>query len=308
MEAVSKNRNVALVLSSGGARGLAQIGVIDELQARGYTITSVAGSSMGALVGGLFAAGKLGDFKEWVLGLDKLEVISLIDFTITTKGFVKGEKVFTRMQKLNLVPDVNIEDLPIPYVALAVDISNNNECVFRSGSLLKAIRASIAIPSVFTPASLERSLLVDGGVLNPLPVEFIVRKPTDLLVAVDLNALIPYEKPKLNKSSEGKDRYNEKVTALIQKWDELFGHGQPAKPDKNVKRSQKQRIGYFDLLLRSVQLMQSKLTQYALEANPPDVVIPISKDASTVFEFYKGEELIEYGRRMCVKMLDSKGL
>lgn len=305
MKTSSKSKNVALVLSSGGARGLAHIGVIEELQARGYNITSIAGSSMGALVGGLYAAGKMEEYKKWIIGLDKMEILSLIDFTLTTKGFVKGEKVFERMRKLNFIPDINIEDLSIPYLAIAVDIINNKECVFNSGSLLKAIRSSISIPSVFTPIIHKDGLLVDGGVLNPLPLKHVVRYPNDILVAVDLNALIPYEKPDLPKRTKKKENHNEKIYALMQKWDELFGHDSKTVKEKTSK---KPSIGYFDVLMRSVLLMQSKLTDYSVEITPPDVLIPISKDSSTVFEFYKAEELILYGRKMCSKILDSKEL
>ncbi len=306
MKTSSKSKNVALVLSSGGARGLAHIGVIEELQARGYSITSIAGSSMGALVGGLYAAGKITEFRDWVVTLNKKDVLSLIDFTLTTKGFVKGDKVFERMRKLNLIPDINIEDLPIPYVAVAVDIINNKECVFQSGSLLKAIRASISIPSVFTPISIDTGLLVDGGVLNPLPLKLVKRNPSDLLVAVDLNALNVYEKPKLPKKRSSTENHNERFAALIQKWDELFGHNN-SKSTKEKKITPKS-IGYFDVLMRSVLLMQSKLTAYSTEITPPDVLIPISKDSSTVFEFYKAEELIAYGKEMCAKALEEKGL
>ncbi|HNV51274.1 MAG TPA: patatin-like phospholipase family protein, partial [Tenuifilaceae bacterium] len=257
-------------------------------------------------VGGLLAAGKIDEFRNWVIKLNKKDVLSLIDFTITTKGFVKGDKVFERMRKLNLIPDINIEDLRIPYAAVAVDILNNKECVFQSGSLLKAIRASISIPSVFTPVSLDNGLLVDGGVLNPLPLKLVKRNPSDLLVAVDLNALNVYEKPKLPKKKVSTENQNERFAALIKKWDELFGHNNP-KSTKEKKVTPKS-IGYFDVLMRSVLLMQSKLTTYSTEITPPDVLVPISKDSSTVFEFYKAEELIAYGKEMCAKALEEKGL
>lgn len=307
MKTSSKSKNVALVLSSGGARGLAHIGVIEELQTRGYTITSIAGSSMGALVGGLLAAGKLNDFKDWVITLNKKDVLSLIDFTLTTKGFVKGEKVFERMRKLNLIPEIKIEDLSIPYTAVAVDILNNEEYVFQSGSLLKAIRSSISIPSVFTPVNIESGLLVDGGVLDPLPLTHVCRTANDLLIAVDLNAFIPYDKPKLPNKKVVEENHNEKISALIQKWDELFGLNHNSKQKKAVE-FKPNKIGYFNLLVRSVLLMQSKLTTYSTELTPPDVLIPISKDSSSIFEFYKAEELIAYGKEMCAKALEEKGL
>lgn len=292
---------VALVLSSGGARGLAHIGVIHELVARGYKIRSIAGSSMGALVGGLYAVGKLEEYENWIRGFDKLDILRMIDFTLSDEGFIKGERVFEQMRKLDMIPDIRIEELPIPYTAVAVDILRNRERVFSSGSLLHAIRASIAIPLVFTPVHEEGGVLVDGGVLSPLPLDFVERQKEDILVAVDLNAPIPYIPPSLKESERehsgdapvGKSP-NQRIRSLLKKWDEMFGHRFPGK----------EKIGYFDLIMRSVQLMQHRLTTYALSRTPPDVLIQISKECATVFEFYRAEELIQYGRAVCGEALD----
>lgn len=305
-----KSKNVALVLGSGGARGLAHIGVIEELTRRGYSITSISGSSMGALVGGLLAANRLDDYKNWILKLDKIDILTLIDFTFSSKGIVKGQKVFEKMQELNMVPDVNIEDLPLPYTAVAVDILSNQLIVFNSGKLQTAIRASISIPSVFTPLPYNGTLLVDGGVLSPLPLEYVRRIKNDLLVAVDLNAIIPYDLAvptnKQSKNSWVKD--NPKIEQLVAKWDKFFGHNAATKVSEVKAKQSPKSIGYFDLAMRSVQLMQSQLTQYAIKVTPPDVLVPISKNSATVFEFYKAAELIEYGRLQCAKVLDEKGL
>jgi NTE family protein len=304
---VVPKKTIALVLSSGGARGLAHIGVIDELVERGYIITSIAGSSMGAFVGGLYAAGNLDQFREWVLNLDKLNVFNLVDFTLSSQGFVRGERVFEKMRKLKMIPQVNIEDLPIKYVAVAADIINNKEILFTQGDLFKAIRASISIPNVFTPIEIEGGLMVDGGVLNPIPINRIHRIDNDLLIAVDLNSLISYKKPKLPKKKiEAEVVHSTKVSILIKKWDELFSshhHEVIKKPiDKNLK------LGYFDILTRSIQLMQSKLSMQSIETNKPDVLVSISKYACSVFEFYKGEEMIAYGRAACQKALNEAGL
>ncbi len=181
-------KNVALVLASGGSRGLAHIGAIDVLLENGFNITSVAGSSMGALVGGLYAAGGLEAFKTWMEDVDRLKVFSLIDFTLSTEGFVKGNKVIEELK--SLVPDVMIEDLSIPYAAVSTDIRHRREVVFESGSLYEAIRASISIPSFFTPHRIEDMILVDGGIINPIPLDKVKRTGEDLLIAIDLNA--PY--------------------------------------------------------------------------------------------------------------------
>ncbi len=308
---MAKSKNVALVLGSGGARGLAHIGVIEELTRRGYSITSISGSSMGALVGGLLAANKLEDYKKWILTLDKIDIFNLIDFTISSKGLIKGHKVFEKMQEQNMIPDINIKDLPIPYTAVAVDIINNQLVVFKSGKLHDAIRASISIPNVFTPMPYNGTLLVDGGVLSPLPLEYIERKDSDWLVAIDLNAITPYEPVEVQIDRDNKNRWlndNQKLAQLSKQWDRIFGQN-THNEKKNVPKSLTSKsIGYFDLAMRSVQLMQSQLTQYALRVTPPDVLISISKNSATVFEFYRAAELIEYGRRQCARVLDEKGL
>ena len=184
-------KKIALVLGSGGARGIAHIGVIRELADQGYQITSVAGSSMGALIGGIYASGKLDDYEKWLRTLDKLDVFNLVDFTLSSNGIIKADRVLNEIRKF--IPDRNIEDLPIPFTAVATDIRNKKEVCFSSGSLYKAIRASISIPMVITPAMVDGVLMVDGGVLNPVPVNRVKRQPDDLLVAVNVNAQIPLQ-------------------------------------------------------------------------------------------------------------------
>ncbi len=308
----NKKKNVALVLSSGGARGLAHIGVIDELISQGYSITSIAGTSMGALVGGLYAAGTLDKFRDWVITLDKVDVLRMIDFTINSKGLIKGERVFDKMHKLNLIPDIKIENLSIPYAAIATDIIKNEEIVFNSGDLEHAIRSSIAIPNVFTPVENGSSLLVDGGVLNPLPVNRVIRSKNDLLIAVDINSIIAYDKPDIPAKKKKEKIYNEKIDALIKKWDEFFGHhhldnlnSTPANMDVIGNEP---KLGYFDILLRSAQLMQYKLSEYAMALSPPDVLINISKNSCSIFEFYKAKEMIQYGQESCRKALKEANL
>ncbi|RPH30443.1 MAG: phospholipase [Bacteroidales bacterium] len=302
----SIKKNIALVLSSGGARGLAHIGVIDELVERGYNISSIAGSSMGALVGGLYATNNLDKFRDWIVTLDKMDIFNLIDFTLSSQGFIKGEKIFHTMQKMKMIPDINIEELSIKYVAIATDIIKNEEIVFGSGDLHNAIRASISIPNVFTPIEHSEGILVDGGVLNPLPINRVSRVKNDLLIAVDLNSLVPYTKPNLPKNKIADVIQSEKTAMLIKRWDKLFSSHHSEKLEKN--KSKKLKLNYFDILARSVQLMQSKLSLQTIETYPPDVLVSISKYSCSVFEFYKGMEMIAYGREACKKALDEAGL
>ena len=303
----NSKKNVALVLSSGGARGLAHIGVIDELTRRGYNITSIAGCSMGSLIGGLYATGNLDKFRDWIVNLDKFNVFKLIDFTFSSQGFIRGEKVFQRMRRLNMNPDVNIEDLPITYSAIATDIVYGKEVVFTSGDLYKAIRASISIPNLFTPVDCNNDLLVDGGVLNPLPINRIKRMDDDILVAVDLNSLIPFEKPNLPKKGKEQEKlHNEKIAKLKKRWEELLPNHKHQESTNHLDK--KVKMGYFDIMAHSIQLMQYKLSQQSIEANKPDVLVSISKYSCSIFEFYRGEEMIAYGREACAKSLDSLGL
>ncbi len=295
-----KSGEVALVLSGGGARGLAHIGVIEELTARGYRIRSIAGCSIGSVVGGLYAVGKLEDYKNWILPMDKIDILRLVDFTLSGRGLIKGERIFERLGELGMIPEVDIQDLPLPFAAVAVDIRGNREVVFRSGSLPNAIRASIGIPSVFTPVPQGDLLLVDGGVLNPLPLEHADRKKGDILVAVDLTSLIPYDKPILADQGRKIRPHSKKIAALLERWDALLGNRDHAEQGGRKDRE----IGYFNLVTRSVQLMQHGLTRCALERNPPDVLIQIAEESAGLFEFYKAQELVAYGRERCAEALD----
>ncbi len=188
---VSKNRTVSLVLGSGGARGYSHIGVIEELLRCNYEIKSISGSSMGALIGGLYACGKLEVYKEWVLSLDIFDVGKLLDFSFSGGGIIRGDKIFNVIK--NMIGDVMIEDLPIPYTAVAIDLIKQKEVWIKKGSLADAIRASIAIPTIFTPKKIGQRYLIDGGVLNPLPIAPTVSDDTDITIAVNLCANVVRE-------------------------------------------------------------------------------------------------------------------
>lgn len=182
----NNSKNVALVLSSGGAKGYAHIGVIAALQEAGYHITSVAGTSMGALVGGLYAAGKLKEAYAWLKTIDNWEVFKLADFkNVSTTGLINGEYIFDELYKL--VGDVRIEDLPIPFCAVAADLDTGKEKVFTKGRLLDAIRASISIPVFFVPHKIRGKRYIDGGVVNGLPINHVKRTPGDQVVAINLD-------------------------------------------------------------------------------------------------------------------------
>jgi NTE family protein len=291
---------VSLVLSGGGARGISHIGVIEELERRGYEIASVAGTSMGALVGGVYADGAIYPFKEWLLTLDKRKVFSLVDFTLSRTGVVKGDKVFNKMK--DFIPDTLIEDLKIPYAAVAVDLINNKEVVFREGRLFDAIRASVSIPSVLTPVKTADGLLIDGGVMNNIPINHAKRIPGDLLVVVNVNASIPVSPPKTSHEETEKQKraYQKKIEEFQSHLHKILHHGSSEKPS----HSHEERMGYFNLIDKTVSLMTDHMAQMSLKLFSPDVLIEVSRDSCGTFDFYKASEMVEMGREAAAAVLD----
>ena len=192
-------KNVSLVISCGGAKGLVGVGVIEELERRGFNINSVAGTSIGSVILGIYASGNLQEYKKWMLKQSRIDILRLMDFTIDKRGIIKGKKVFDEMRPF--FKDSLIENLPIPYCAIAADINSFEEVVFDKGSLHHAIRSSISVPSLITPVITENNVLVDGGLVNPLPLSRVKRTKNDILVAVNLNYYDPNYKKNIPKYS-----------------------------------------------------------------------------------------------------------
>ncbi len=288
-------KEVNLVLSSGGARGVAHIGVIEGLLEAGFTIKSIAGSSMGAVVGGVYAAGKLPEYKEWMSNLDKLDVFKLMDFTLSTQGFVRGERVFNEMK--SFIPECNIEDLNIPFKAVATDVLNKKEVVFDSGSLYTALRASASIPSVLKPAVVDGVELIDGGVINPLPIRHVEASENTLVIVSDVNADVPcyLEAPTANEKG--------RFAPLLDKWNSFFQKGDNKKAETKLKN-----LSYFDLIVKSVDLMQDQISTLTIQQAKPDILVAISRETCGTFEFYRSTELINYGKNEFNKALKAYGL
>ncbi len=291
---------VTLVLSGGGARGIAHIGVIEELERRGYIIASVTGTSMGSLVGGIYADGAMDAFKEWMLSLDRRKVLGLVDFTVSRVGIVKGDRVFKKMK--DFIPDCLIEDLDIPYAAVAVDLINNKEVVFREGSLFDAIRASVSIPSVFTPVKTADGLLIDGGVMNNIPVNHAPRIQDDLLVVVNVNANVPVVLPMISREEDEKQKrvYQKKIEEFQYHLQKILPHGSAEKQ----AHSHEERMGYFNLIDKTISLMTNHMAQMSMQYYSPDVLIEVSRDACNTFDFFKAAEILEMGRSATVEALN----
>ena len=286
-------KNIALVLSGGGARGFAHIGAIKVLEHEGYKITSVAGTSMGALVGGIYAAGKLREFEEWVTTLDVMEVLRLTDISISGKGFVKGNKIIDRIKEI--VPDRNIEDLPIPYSAVATDFIKGEEKVFTSGNLFDAIRASISIPTVFQPFRIGNAYYVDGGLVNPIPINRVKRKRGDLLAVVDVNADMPHDRPATTEGALGDNRYLRRIKNIMQK------------ADTPIPRNKKDEIGLFNLNTRSISIMLNQIAALTLRNHSIEIMVHVSRDSYGIYDFYKAAEIISEGERATAKALGLSG-
>ncbi|MCK9220756.1 MAG: patatin-like phospholipase family protein [Bacteroidales bacterium] len=286
-------KNIALVLSSGGARGCAHIGAIKILKENGFNITSIAGTSMGALVGGIYATGQLQQFEEWISSLDIMEVLKLTDFSISRKGLVKGKKVIERIKEI--VPERNIEDLSVPFCAVATDILNGTETVFAKGNLYEAIRASISIPTVFQPQKIEEHYYVDGGLLNPIPVNRVKRHAGDLLVVVNVSSPICYETKKIENEPIPVKSQLMYIDLIRDKFNSLI----PTKNDHD------EDISIFNLTNRSISTMMQKISELTLEKNKPDLLINISRDSFSTYDFYKAKEIIKEGELATLRALES---
>ena len=285
-------KKVSLVLSGGGARGIAHIGVIEELEKQGFEIKSISGTSMGALVGAVYSIGKMEEYKNWIYTLDKLEVFKLIDFTFSSQGFVKGDRVFKKMKEF--IPDINIEDLKIHYAATATDITNKKEVIFTKGSIYEAVRASIAIPTVISPVKTENSLLVDGGVINPVPINHAKRTKDDILVVVHVNADVPVYKPPIAKNE--KDKKQSIYLKRIKKFQNQLNKINP--------KAKNEKLGYFNLMNNTVGLLTYQISKMMIEKYPPNILINISRKSCDIFDFYKAEELVEIGRHAAIRSLE----
>ena len=272
-------KDIALVLSSGGARGLAHIGVIEELEAHGYHISSIAGCSMGALIGGVYAAGKLTEFREWMKTVDRKKMLELTDFSLSLNHFVKGKRIIEAI--MEFVPDMPIENLPIPYSAVATDLKDGREVVFSKGSLFEAIRASISLPSFYEPVQRDGMILIDGGVINPIPLNRVSRKTGDILVGADVS---------------GHDYKSQ--------WEEMRRLTEWQKKDKSLKARILDKLipdnlefNYYTLLSRASSMMIRQNSILMTKLMNPDMLIDIQMSRYGGFDYDKSEKIIAIGRQ-----------
>ena len=298
----TNGKKVALALASGGPRGFAYIGAIEELQKRGYTITSIAGASAGSLVGGIYAAGGLPAFKEWLFGLDPVKVVALMDFSISKNYLVKGEKVINAIKER--VPDINIEDLPIPFAAVATDLYTGEEVVFREGPLFDAIRASISIPSMFKPAEWKGRTLVDGGMVNTLPLNRVQRTPGDILIGFNVNQIDAAEIQGFLDSRAALIESRSEMS-LIQRIQSNLQEFRLVSDGREEHLPVDASDNYFSILQRSFGIMNCSIARIGIELTPPDILVSLPFDSyHGVYGYSHAPEIVEKGRELMAEALD----
>lgn len=277
---------VALVLSSGSARGFVHIGAIEALERAGYEITSVAGTSMGALIGGMYAAGKLAEIKDWLVSLDRKKVFQLVDFSFSLNHVVKGRRVMDAIAEI--VPDTDISQLPIPFCAVAADVQHGEEIDFREGSLLKAVRASISLPSILRPMHTDGRILIDGGAVNPIPLNRVKRHDGDILVAINVNA--PADPVYDLIRRQAKQRLKAAGSSL---WQKLI-------PDPEMADS-----NYYTLLSNTFSLMIQSNTERALQITPPDIRVDIPVNRFGEFDYDRAGRIVRVGRMAMKRAIEA---
>jgi NTE family protein len=295
---MAADRTVSLVLGSGGARGLAHIGVIDWLEAEGFRIVSIAGSSMGALVGGIYAAGKLDLYRDWVLELERIDVLRLLDFSFGRNGLIKGDRVIGVLREL--VGDCAIEDLPVSFTAVATDLDAQKEVWLNRGPLFDAIRASIAIPTVFTPVAWHGHTLVDGALVNPVPIAPTLRDKSELTIAVNVSAK---EEPSLDRAERRGERTGHSAERHDRIAEFLETLQQMVSGETRDGDDEERGMHLFDVVARSMDTMQSTIARFQLAAYSPDAIVQVPANASAFFEFWRARELIDLGRERAEQAL-----
>ncbi|MDR6174971.1 NTE family protein [Nocardioides zeae] len=336
--APARRTRVALALGSGGARGYAHLGALRELRARGHEVVTIAGTSMGAVVGALAAAGRDDDFATWATGLRQRDVLRLMDFKLSAPGAVAADRLLNEIGEL--FGDADIEDLPVPFTAVATDLGSQREVWFQRGPLLPAVRASIAIPGFFTPVMINGRLLVDGGLLNPVPIDPTTAVPADLTVAVSLlgrrerpgRQAPSQESAAPQRREEWRDRLRRTIASITGRDEHAVdagqndGHpGEPVEPVESVESAALEAVaaaeppvGGIDPLPKDLRLtdvtaqafeaMQGLVHRYRQAAFPADVTVDVPVDACRTLDFHRAAEMIELGQRLTAEALDRAGI
>lgn len=291
-------QRVALALGSGGARGYAHIGAIEEIQARGHEVVAIAGTSMGALVGGLAAAGQLEPYTAWARSLTQSQVLRLLDPKWSAPGAIRAQRIFGQVEQI--LGDQLIEELPIPFTAVATDLHARREVWFQRGPLASAIRASIAIPGVITPVEMNGRLLADGGLMNPVPIEPTAAAPADLTIAILLSGSRQPEEQATPAREPAEPTWREELVGRVRR-----SVGRPVAAHEPASLLDELRIS--DVVGLSMDAMQGLIARYRMAGLPPDVLVTVPASAARSLEFHRAAEMIDLGRRLTAEALDAAG-
>jgi NTE family protein len=289
---MTKKTTVSLVLGAGGARGLTHIGIINWLEEHDFEIKTISGSSIGALVGGIYGAGKLDIYTKWVRALQKKDVRGLMDFAYSRSGLIRGERIIETLN--SLLGDINIEDLPIKFTAVASDLNADKEVWFTKGSLFEAIRASISIPTIFTPVHYNGHLLVDGAMMNPVPVAPTLTSMTDITIAVNLSGkrkALPEALTKNNEPPKTENKYLAEISKFI------------ARFKQDADKSNVEELHVFDVVMKTYESMSNTITRYKIAGYNLDYLINVPANTCKILEFHKADALINYGYQLAEKNL-----
>ncbi|MEO5744941.1 MAG: patatin-like phospholipase family protein [Terracoccus sp.] len=310
----------AVVLGSGGARGYAHVGALEVIRERGFEVVAIAGTSMGALVGGVAAANKLDEYTAWARSLTQREVWRLLDLSIMSSGgAIRAERIITKVGEI--LEGAMIDELPIPYTAVATDINARREVWFQHGMVEHAIRASIAIPGVITPVIVNGRTLVDGGLINPVPIEPTAAVETDLTIAVSLSGARVANAPATPVKVTAEHRPLDEIAARLRRATDSIeserfrsiatrlsaGHRKGSADDVVATEPQAPDLGMLDLLTMSFDTMSALICRYRMAANPPDVLVTVPSNAVRTLDFHKAAEMIDLGRTLTTEALDRAG-
>ena len=289
-EKVKMTPRIGLALGSGLARGFTHIGAIRALERHGIKPNYVSGTSMGALVGGAYLSGRMDVLEDWAYSLTRFKVLSYLDFRVKSAGIIGGKRLFRLMDKH--FGDVMVEDLPAPFIAIAADLVTGHEVWMRQGKLIDIMRASFSLPGIFPPVAWNNRWLIDGALVNPVPVSPVQALGARMTIAINPNGDII-----------GKATRPGHSTPTVAGFDILGNKDNPAQAEKagaigltrRIFKREKDAPSMFGVMVSSLNIIQDRLSRSRLAGDPPDVLITPRIGHVGLMEFDRAEELIEEG-------------
>ncbi len=304
-------KKLGIALGSGSARGWSHIGVLNALEESGIKVDCISGTSIGSVVGAVYSIGDIKEFEKFARSIDWKSIVSFIDVTFPGSGLIPGKKLFKMLSEY--YKDILIEDLPVPYCAVAADVLTGEEIRFSSGRVTDAVRASVAIPGVFTPFKLAGRILVDGGIVNPVPVNVVREMGAEVVIAVDLNnCTIEENSEEIKKSEDGEKNISEKKDVeeedrgkrifemLEQKYNEITGS---IRTKLDNLRSKEHVPNILEILDNTTHIMQRSITENQFKISPPDIIIEPQLGDFRLLDFDRAEEAIEEGYKLTISQI-----